>query len=119
VALIPEKTLFAVNLTYVPTFARIDGTWQQQNPVEIALAASTAIPGNAFLGVEVRQTTLNQRGFYSGRALFVGPSLFVRLSDAMLIKVAWEAQNPAETAGRTDLVNYERHQVLAQFAWNF
>jgi hypothetical protein len=45
--------------------------------------------------------------------------LFVRLSDAIAVKVAWEAQIPAETAGRDDLVNYERNQVRAQFAWNF
>jgi hypothetical protein len=117
--LIPEKTFVALNLSYSPTFARIGGTWQQQNPVEITLAATTAIPGNAFLGLEIRQSTLNQHGFFSGRALFFGPSLFVRLSDAIIIKVAWEAQIPAETAGRADLVNYERNEVRAQFAWDF
>ena len=46
-------------------------------------------------------------------------SMFVRLSSAIIIKVAWEAQIPAETGGRNDLVNYERNQVSAQFAWNF
>jgi hypothetical protein len=118
-ALIPEKTFVALNLSYAPTFARIGRTWQQQNPVEIALAATTAIRDNIFLGAEIRQSTLNQHGFFSGRALFFGPSLFVRLSDAIAVKVAWEAQIPAETAGRDDLVNYERNQVRAQFAWNF
>src|ERR1700731_390642 len=101
--LIPEKTFVALNLSYVPTFARIGGTWQQQTPVEITLAATTAIPGNAFLGLEIRQSTLNQHGFFSGRALFFGPSLFVRLSNAMIVKVAWEVQIPAETGGRYDL----------------
>jgi hypothetical protein len=118
-ALIPEKTFVAFNLSYAPTFARIGGTWQQQNPVEIALAATTAIPGNAFLGVETRQSTLNQHGFFSGRALFVGPSLFVRLSNAIIVKVTWEAQIPAETAGHDDLVNFERNEIRAQFAWDF
>jgi hypothetical protein len=117
--LIPEKTFVAFNLGYAPTFARIGGTWQQENPVTIALSASTAIPGNAFLGVEIRQLTLNQHGFFSGLALFVGPSLFVRLSNAIVVKVAWEAQIPAETASRNDLVNYERNEVRAQFAWDF
>ena len=117
--LIPEKTFVAFNLSYSPTFVRIGGTWQQENPVEIALAASTAISGNAFLGVEIRQSTLNQHGFFSGRALFVGPSLFVRLSNAIVVKVAWEAQIPAETAGRDDLVNYERNEVRTQFSCDF
>jgi hypothetical protein len=52
-------------------------------------------------------------------AVFLAPSLFVRLSSAIIIKVGWEAQIPAETGGRNDLVNYERNQVRAQFAWNF
>jgi hypothetical protein len=38
---------------------------------------------------------------------------------AIVVKVAWEAQIPAETGGRDDLVNYERNQVRAQFAWDF
>jgi hypothetical protein len=45
--------------------------------------------------------------------------LFVRLSDAIIVKAAWEVQIPAETGGRDDLVNYERNQVRAQFAWDF
>src|SRR5208337_231826 len=81
-ALIPEKTFIALNLNYTPTFARSGGTWQQQNPFEIELDAATAIPGNGFLGVEIRQSTLNQHGFFSGRALFFGPSLFFSLSKA-------------------------------------
>jgi hypothetical protein len=63
IPLIPEKMFAAFNLSYVPTFARIGGIWQRQNPVENTLAASTAITGNSFLGLEVRQSTLNQHGF--------------------------------------------------------
>jgi hypothetical protein len=116
---IPEKTFVAFNLSYEPAFVRIGGTWQQENPIEISLSASTAILGNAFLGAEIRQLILNQHGFFSGRALYIGPRLFVRLSDAITVKVAWEAQIPAETAGRDDLTNFERNQVRAQFARNF
>ncbi|MGA7655894.1 MAG: hypothetical protein WCA96_03820, partial [Methylocella sp.] len=118
-ALIPEKTFVAVNLSYLPTFAHIGGTWQQQNPFEIALDAATAIPGNGFLGVEIRQSALNLHGFFSSRALFLGPSLFFRLSKAIVVKVAWEAQIPGETGGRADLVNFERQEFRVQFAWNF
>ena len=74
-ALIPEKTFVAFNLSYSPPFAHIGGTWQQQNPFEIALDAATAIPANGFLGVEIRQSA--RTAFSRSRALFVGPSLFV------------------------------------------
>jgi len=118
-ALIPEKTFVALNLTYAPTFARLGGLWQLQNEIEIALAACTAVTDNSFLGVEVRQFALNQNGFFSGPAIFLGPSLFVRLSEAAIFKIVGEAQVPVETGGRLDLVNYQRYQVRAVFALNF
>jgi hypothetical protein len=37
----------------------------------------------------------------------------------MIVKVVGEAQVPAETGGRVDLVNYQRYEVRAQFALNF
>jgi hypothetical protein len=113
-ALIPDKTFAAFNLTYAPAFTRTDGTWRQESPVEISLAVATAIIDNVFLGAEVRHLTLNQNSFFSEHALFVGPSLFVKLSDPLSVKVAWDAQIPDETTGRIDLANYERQQVRAQ-----
>jgi hypothetical protein len=62
--------------------------------------------------MEVRHLTNNQAGFFTGHALFVGPSLFVRVSDTISIKAAWSIQIPDESTGCLDLVNYERHQVL-------
>lgn len=118
-ALIPEKTFVALDLTYAPTFARLSGLWQLQNQIQIALAASTAVTTNSFLGVEVRQLALNPHGFLSGPAVFLGPSLFVRLSEAMMAKIVGEAQVPVETGGRIDLTNYERYQIRAEFALNF
>jgi len=118
-ALIPEKTFVALDLTYAPTFARLGGLWQLQNQIEIALAACTAVTSNSFLGVEVRQFALNQHRFFSGSAVFLGPSLFVRLSEAMMAKIVGEAQVPVETGGRIDLANYQRYQVRAEFALNF
>jgi hypothetical protein len=101
---IPEKTFVAFNLSYEPAFVRIGGTWQQENPIEISLSASTAILGNAYLGAEIRQLILNQHGFFSGRALYVGPSLFVRLSDAITVKVAgrrrFQLRQPAAMISR-------------------
>lgn len=119
VALIPNKMFAAFNLTYAPIFTRGGGTWGQQNPVEVSFAVSTAIADNVFLGAEVRHLTLNDHGFFSGHALFVGPSLFVRLSDAITVKVAWDAQIPDETTGRLDLANYERQQARVQLAIGF
>lgn len=119
VPLASETAFVAFNLAYAPTFVRGAGLWQLQNPIEISLAASAAITRNSFLGLEVRQSALDQHGFFSERAVFLGPSLFVRLSEAMVFKIAGEAQIPVETNGRYDLVNYERFELRGQFALTF
>ena len=101
-AVVPERTFVALNFSYEPAFTRIGGTWQRDNPIEISLSASTAIAGNAFLGAEIPQLILPAW-------LFLGPgSLYwaefvCQTSDVITVKVAWEAQIPAETAGRDDL----------------
>ena len=95
------------------------GKSNEDNPLEISLASSGTIIEGLFLGAETRHLTRNQNGFFTGHALFVGPSLFIRLSDTFTAKVAWSAQIPDETTRRLDLVNYPRHEVLAQIVANF
>ncbi len=119
IPLVPEKTFAAFNLSYTSEFMRDGGAWRQANPVEISLAASTAIAPGVFLGVEVRQLALNQHGFFSGTALFAGPSLYAKLSESVSVKVAWSGQIPAETGGRVDLGNYERQEARATLAIGF
>ena len=118
-ALIPNKVFAGVNLTYAPTFTRGNGAWQQAHPLEISAALSAAITEKVFFGGEIRHLAGNQNGFLTGHGLFVGPSLHVKLSETLSFKVVWSAQIPDETSGRLDLVNYERHQVLAQFVMGF
>ena len=95
------------------------GKSTEENPLDISLASSGTIIEGLFLGAETRHLTRNQNGFFTGHALFVGPSLFIRLSDTFTAKVAWSAQIPDETTRRLDLVNYPRHEVLAQIVANF
>jgi hypothetical protein len=108
-ALIPEKLFAAVNVTYAPSFTRAGGTWQQENPLEMSAALAYAVTPTVFLGFEVRQLMTNDEGLFSGRALFVGPSLFMQLSDTFSLKTAWSVQLP--DSAHLDLVNFERHQV--------
>jgi hypothetical protein len=109
-ALIPEKLFAAFNVTYAPRFARVGGTWQQENPAEISAALSYAVTPMVFLGFEVRQLMTNDEGLFSGRALFAGPSLFMQVTETLALKTAWTVQLP-EGAHGLDLTNFERHQV--------
>lgn len=119
IPIVPEKTFVAFNLSYNSSFTRSGGSWRQANPIEISLAASTAIAPSVFVGVELRQLILNQTRFLSEPALFAGPSLFVKLAESVSAKLAWSAQIPAETAGAVDLANYQRQQARATLAIGF
>src|SRR5260221_4267755 len=97
----------------------MNGKSEQEQPLEITPAIAAAITDSVFLGAEIRHVTRNRDGFFTGHALFIGPSVFVKLSDDISFKVAWSAQIPDETTGRLDLVNFERHQVLAVLVKGF
>jgi hypothetical protein len=62
-------------------------SWQQEYPLAVSQAIAAAIINGVFLGAEVRHITRDQDGFFSGHALFVGPSLFVKVSDDISFKV--------------------------------
>jgi hypothetical protein len=119
IALSPNKWFAAVNLDYAPVFIHNPGTWTTNQPTEISAATSFGISPDIFIGGEIRHITQNQHGFFSEHALFIGPSVYVKLWENANVKLAWSAQIPDETTGKIDLVNYERHQVRLQFATGF
>jgi hypothetical protein len=119
VALSPNKWFVAVNLDYAPVFIHNFGTWTTNQPTEISAATSLGISSDIFIGGEIRHITQNQRGFFSEHALFIGPSIYVKLWENANVKLAWSAQIPDETTGKIDLVNYERRQLRLQFATGF
>jgi hypothetical protein len=119
VALSPNKWFAAVNLDYAPIFIHNLGTWTTNQPTEISAATSFGISSDIFIGGEIRHITQNQHGFFSEHALFIGPSVYVKLWENANVKLAWSAQIPDETTQKIDLVNYERHQLRLQFAAGF
>ena len=63
-------------------------------------------------------------GFISlaGRALFVGPTFYAKLSKQWWASVAWSVQvggRAADQPGAFDLVNFERHTFLLRFGYHF
>jgi hypothetical protein len=118
-ALIPKTVYAAINLYYEPDFLHSNGAWSVQKPLEFSIAGAYQIIPRVFVGMEARHLAQNKLGFMRERALFFGPSLYLRLNDTTNVKVAWSAQVSDETTGHLDLVNYERHQFLVQFATGF
>lgn len=120
-ALIDKKLYVALNAFYLPNFSHGEagGPWAVQHGTEVTFAAAYAIAPRIFLGGELRQLAQNADGFMTTRGLFVGPSVYWRLSDSINLKLAWSAQIPDAGSHRLDLVNYERHQIFVQFATGF
>ena len=116
---IPRRLVAAVNFTYSPGFERFAGGWQIDHAIEISGAASFALTPSFFVGAEIRHDDRFQSGVATGHALYVGPSIFLKFSDAMSIKLTWSAQIVDPGASRLDLTNYERHQILLLLVKSF
>ena len=80
-------------------------------------AIATQIATGLILGAEARYfrtfegIALNS---FAGEALFIGPTVFKKLSKDWFVSAAWSAQVTGHAAGEQgwlDLTNFERHQV--------
>lgn len=117
--LIPNELYSAVNVTVAPTFSAVAGLWQGAQPLELSAALARALSDRIFLGGEVRWAARNLIAPFGDHAFYMGPSLYVMLRENLTVKAAWSAQVPDLFTGRVNLANYERHQLLLQFACGF
>jgi hypothetical protein len=116
---IQNQLYAAVNVTVAPTFSSVAGLWQNTRPIERSAALAGALGDRIFLGGEVRWAAQNLTAPFGDRALYIGPSLYIKLQENLSVKAAWSAQVPEFFTGRMDIANYERHQVVLQFAYGF
>jgi len=148
-ALVPERLFGAVNLTYEAervrprTLVGLDRDLEEVEPSDPAAVAITRTPAerestlgisaamayqavpNLFVGAEARYLRqydgLDFKAF-EGHALFLGPTLYVKVSDHLSLSAAWNVQvagKANDEPGPLDLDNFERHQaklkLIAQF----
>ena len=113
---IPNQLFGAVNVTVAPTFNTVAGQSQSTQPFELSAALAGALGDRVFLGGEVRWAG---QKLFGDRALYIGPSLYVKLRENLTVKVAWSAQAPEFLIGRMNLAGFERHQLLLQVAYDF
>jgi hypothetical protein len=119
---IPKKLFAAVNLTYTPSVIRSDSTWHHNDVLELSAAMAYATGPDVFVGAEARHLSgsgVDQKGLFAAHGLFVGPSVYFKLSDTMTLKAAWSFQVVDETTHHADLTNFERNQVLFQLVKDF
>lgn len=125
--IVPNRIVAAFNLLYQPEIARAKagGDWAREATAGIATALMAQVSPGVFLGIEGRYLRhYESLGFedFAGHAGFLGPTLFVKLSQRSWVAAAWSAQiagRAANASGPFDLVNFERHQVRLLFGMNF
>jgi hypothetical protein len=125
--LIPDLSIGAVNLIYQPEWTRMvaAGQTEQESTVGAAMALMAQIRPGFFLGGEARYFR-KYEGIgledFAGQALFVGPTVFLKLTDRSRLTANWSFQAWGRSAGSTaalDLVNFERHQARLVLGVNF
>src|SRR3954467_2430465 len=124
--LVPDLSVAALNLIYQPEWTRSLATGQaeQESTIGAALAVMAQLRPGFFLGAEVRYFR-KYEGIglddFAGQALFVGPTVFLKLSDRSRLTANWSFQAWGHGAASTalDLVNFERHQARLVLGVNF
>ena len=124
---IPDRLVAAFNLLYQPETMRskVTGTWSQESTAGVAFAVMAQVHLGIFVGGEARYLRkYDSLGLdaLAGQGFFVGPTIYVKLSERAWIAAAWSAQVAGQattSAGSLDLVNFERRQGRLLFGVNF
>jgi hypothetical protein len=117
--LIPNSLFGAINVSYEPGWTRIRPgvEWDRDSNFGVAGALSVRLYPGLFVGGETRYfrkyegSGLNR---FVGDALFVGPSVFTKLSKNWFASAAWNMQvagHGIDEPARLNLTNFERHEI--------
>jgi hypothetical protein len=125
--LIPNQLVAAVNLLYQPEWTNFLATNKAEQ--DVTLGVAWAIMAQLRPGVSIGGEARYLRKYeglglnvFAGHALFVGPTIFIRLSERSRLTAAWSFQvagRSAAMAGSLDLVDFERHQARLVYGINF
>jgi hypothetical protein len=125
--IIPDRVVAAFNLLYEPETMRskVTGTWSQESTAGVAIGVMAQLHSGIFVGGETRYLRkYDGLGLdtLAGQGFFIGPTVFVKLSEKAWIAAAWSAQVAGQATtslGSLDLVNFERRQARVLFGVNF
>jgi hypothetical protein len=125
--IIPERIVAAFNLLYQPETMRskATGTWSQESLAGVAIGVMAQVRSGIFVGGEARYLRkYDGLGLDSlaGQGVFIGPTIYFRISQRAWVAAAWSAQvagNATASVGSLDLVNFERRQARLLFGVNF
>jgi hypothetical protein len=124
---IRDRVVAAVNLLYQPETTRFSwsGAWSQESTAGVAVAVMAQVQPGIFAGGEARYLRrYDGLGLdaFAGQGLFIGPTVYAKLSERAWIALTWSAQVAGQASmstGSLDLVNFERRQARLLFGVNF
>jgi hypothetical protein len=125
--LIKDRLFAAFNLIYEPEWVRLKATGEaeRESTLGASFATMAAVAPSVFAGGEIRYlrsyegVALNS---FAAEALFLGPILFVNVSERLALVAAFSSQvagRPAGGPGGLDLENFERHRAKLKAVINF
>jgi hypothetical protein len=125
--LIPDKLVAAVNLLYQPEWTNFPATNKTEQDVTlgVAWAMMAQVRPGFLIGGDARYLRKYEGlglDTFAGHALFVGPTIFIKLSERSRLTAAWSFQVAGRSAaipGSLDLVDFERHQARLIYGINF
>lgn len=126
--LVKDRLWGAVNLVWDMERFRpwADGAVAEEGSVGgITAALTTRVTENVFLGAEMRYLTAFDGltfGRQVGRALYVGPTAYWRMSDSAWLLLAWNIQvagHENNDPRRLDLTNFSRNVFRIKLGWEF
>jgi hypothetical protein len=126
--LLKNRAYLGFNLLYEPEATRNDvGSWDKESKFGVSTALAYRVTPEVTIGAEVwylRHYEGSWFNTFTGDAVFVGPTLYVRLARKLFMTAAWNVQ----VAGRefTDdgtlnlnLSEFTRHRAKLKFAYEF
>jgi hypothetical protein len=127
--LVAERLYAALNLTYAPGTQKLDsdplGKWERFSDTSVSGALTYQVNDRLFVGGEIRHLAAFDGAALErkvGEALFVGPTMMVKLSEAAAFNVVWTPQvwgRAAGSHGSLDLDNFQRHQFRIKLSVSF
>jgi hypothetical protein len=125
--LVPDRLFAAFNAIYHPEIFRDFGSpnWMRAATLGMTTALAYRIAPNAVLGGELEYFRVhNSLGFdaFAGHALYAGPTLFVQLTNKILLRAAFSTEIAGHAVGEPrplDLTNFSRNKALLYAEFEF
>lgn len=124
--LVKNRLFLGFNLLYEPETTRADlGMWNRESTFGISSALAYQVIPNLVIGADLWYlrhydgTTFNT---FTGDAIYLGPTLYWKISSKILMSAAWETQIAGSESGVTgalDLTDFSRHRARLLFEFEF